>query len=279
MISGCLHNDLIPVSIKLKSTLKSARANQILRKAEKELLQTRIKSINYILDNTSKQLEECRSQLAAIISTQRLRECQDFVDKVGEIRFNKVKQRQLNKLNLLTIRKEGNITRSYNNTNTNNLTLQANSQVNHISSQARGGSTPPQATTPPGKVTFLPRQVLPLEMLVPLQQLYRQTVRPGKEVLLPRLVLSLPGKTTVFPRQVPLLLPGKLLPLRQLLSFQGKEVVPPRPLPSFHQWKAAAHLIPLALPKQVKSTILPVLLGKAIGAPQAQVHPGLPGGQ
>ena len=46
---------------------KSARANKILRKAEKELLQTRVKSINYILDNTSKQLEECRSQLAAII--------------------------------------------------------------------------------------------------------------------------------------------------------------------------------------------------------------------
>ena len=58
----CLHNDLIPVSIKLKLTLKSARANKILRKAEKELLQTRVKSINYILDNSSKQLEEGRSQ-------------------------------------------------------------------------------------------------------------------------------------------------------------------------------------------------------------------------
>ena len=30
----CLHNDLIPVSIKLKSTLKSARTNKILQKAE-----------------------------------------------------------------------------------------------------------------------------------------------------------------------------------------------------------------------------------------------------
>ena len=136
----------------------------------------------------------------AIISTQRLKECQDFVDKVGEIRFNKVKQRQLNKFNLLTIRKEGNITSS-NNTNTNNLTLQANSQVNQISSQARGESAPPWATTLPlGKVTALPRQVLPPEMLASLQQLYRQTVRPGKEALLPRMVLSLPGKTTVFPR-------------------------------------------------------------------------------
>ena len=179
----CLHNDLIPVSIKLKSTLKSTRANKILRKAEKDLLQARIKTINFILDNTSKQLEECRSQLTAIFSIQRLRECQDFIDKVGEIRFNKVKQRQLNKLNLLTIRKEGNITRSNTNLNNHNLNSQTNSQVNQISqasppsgednrssqavpphgeastslppsqanSQAREGGTPPQAgAIPPG---------------------------------------------------------------------------------------------------------------------------------
>ena len=82
----CIHNDLVPSSIKLKST----RANQILRIAEKDLLQARVKSINYILDQTSKQLEECRSKLATIVSTQKLRECQDFVDKVGETRFNKV---------------------------------------------------------------------------------------------------------------------------------------------------------------------------------------------
>ena len=84
----------------------------------------------------------------AIISTQRLRECQDFVDKVGEIRFNKVKQRQLNKFNLLTIRKEGNITRSNTNLNNHNLNSQTNSQVNQIS-QVREGSAPPQASPPP----------------------------------------------------------------------------------------------------------------------------------
>ena len=146
----CLHNDLIPVSMKLKSTLKSTRANKILRKAEKDLLQARIKTINFTLDNTSKQLEESRSQLAAIISTQRLRECQDFVDKVGEIRFNKVKQRQLNKFNLLTIRKEGNIPRSNTNLNNHNLNSQTNRQVNQIS-QAREGSAPPQASPPSGE--------------------------------------------------------------------------------------------------------------------------------
>ena len=194
----CLHNDLIPVSIKLKSTIKSTRAKQILKKAEKELLQARIKSINFILDNTSRQLEECRSKLVTIISTQKLRECQDFVDKVSENRFNKVKQRQINKLNLLTIRKEGNITRSYTNPNNYNHNHNHNSQANrqvisqaaprgrqqvfpgrsplhgeastspaplHASSQAREGGTPPLAGTtpiPPGEDTSLPQVSTPL---------------------------------------------------------------------------------------------------------------------
>ena len=93
----CLHKDLVPVSIKLKSTLKTDRAKKIVRKAEKDLIQARIKSINSILNNVAKQTEECRSQLASIISTERLRECQGFVDKVGEIRFNKDKLRQIKK--------------------------------------------------------------------------------------------------------------------------------------------------------------------------------------
>ena len=86
----------------------------------------------------------------AIISTQRLRECQDFIDKVGEIRFNKVKQRQLNKFNLLTIRNEGNITRSNTNLNNHNLNSQTNSQVNQIS-QAREGKCSSPGLSSPGE--------------------------------------------------------------------------------------------------------------------------------
>ena len=98
----CIHKDLIAVSIKLKSTIKTAKARQIIRKAEKDLLQTRVKAINSILENVAKQTEECRTQLASIISAQRLRECQGFIDKVSEIRFTKVRQRQLNKYNIVT---------------------------------------------------------------------------------------------------------------------------------------------------------------------------------
>ena len=58
----CIHKDLIPVSIKLKSTLKTEKSKKIVRKAEKDLLQARVKAINSILDNVSKQTELCRSQ-------------------------------------------------------------------------------------------------------------------------------------------------------------------------------------------------------------------------
>ena len=128
----CLHKELIPVSIKLKSTLKTEKARKIIRKAEKDLLQARIKAVNSILDNVAKQTVECRSQLAFIISAQRLRECQRFIDKVGEIRFTKVKQRQLNKYNILLNKKEGNITRANATTNPSNLDSQAGRQASAL---------------------------------------------------------------------------------------------------------------------------------------------------
>ena len=106
----CLHKELIPVSIKLKSTLTTSRARQIIRKAEKDFLQARVKAINNILDQVTRQTEECRTNLASIISAERLTECQGFINKVSEIRFIKVRQRQLNKFNHLITKKEGNIT-------------------------------------------------------------------------------------------------------------------------------------------------------------------------
>ena len=274
----CLHNDLIPVSIKLKSTLKSTRANKILRKAEKDLLQARIKTINFILDNTSKQLEECRSKLATIISTQRLRECQDFVDKVSEIRFNKVKQRQLNNFNLLTIRKEGNITRSITNLNyhNHNLNSQTNSQVNPIpqasppsgednrssqagpphgeastsppssqaNSQAREGGAPPQASALvlpfPGKTAVFSRLPPP----------------PSHRLVLPRLVLPLPGKMAVFPRPLPPPSPRPVLH-RLALPLPGKMAVFPWPLPPPSPRLVLSRQV---LPLPGKTTVFPRLL-------------------
>ena len=259
----CIHNDLVPSSIKLKSTLKSTRANKILSKAEKDLLQARVKSINYTLDQTSKQLEECRSKLATIVSTQKLRECQDFIDKVGEIRFNKVKLRQLNKLNLLTITKEGNITRS-NNTNTNNLAScnLNNSQVNHSNSQVnppREGITPSQAnppTTTPSQTNTPPR-----EGIIPSQAntiLPREASMPPATALPPRKASASPA-TALPPGEASAPLASTLPPATREGITPSQANTPLRPLLT---------LTPLGPPRQVKLAITLGLPGKAIGAPQ-----------
>ena len=105
-----LHNDLVPVSIKLKSTLRSERAKKILRLVEKQLLQTRLKSINSLLDNKAKQLELTRSKITSILPAPRYQQCQEFVEKIKETRFTKFRERQVRKFNNLLNRKEGSIT-------------------------------------------------------------------------------------------------------------------------------------------------------------------------
>ena len=81
----CIHSELVPVSIKLKSTLKSERAKKILRMAEKQLRQTRLKSINSLLDNNTKQLDITRSKIVSILTAPNYQQCQEFIEKKGTI--------------------------------------------------------------------------------------------------------------------------------------------------------------------------------------------------
>ena len=74
---------------------------------------------------------------------ERLRECQDFINKVNEFRFNKVRQRQINKLNHLVSKKEGNIT----------IANAVNNTTNSVNRQAQAPRNPTLATVllPPGE--------------------------------------------------------------------------------------------------------------------------------
>ena len=137
----CIHQELIPVSIKLKTTINTPKARQIIRKAEKELLQARVKAINNILVQVDREIEECRAKLAAIISAERLEQCQGFINKVSELRFNKVKQRQINKLDHLVAKKEGNI---------------ATANANYINQINRLVQSPPRSRNPTPATALLP---------------------------------------------------------------------------------------------------------------------------
>ena len=113
---------------------------------------------------------------------------QGFIDKVGEIRFTKVRQRQLNKYNMLLNKKEGNITRANatNLTNSNNLVSQAGSQAS-TSLPPGEGNNPSQTGRQTG--ALLPsRERSYLYQAGPPRQLL--TFPQVKEAVLPRLLLS-----------------------------------------------------------------------------------------
>ena len=217
----CLHKDLVPVSIKLKSTLKRDRAKKIVRKTEKDLIQARIKSINSTLNNVAKQTEECRSQLVSIISTERLRECQGFIDKVGEIRFNKVKLRQIKKFQNLVNKKEGNITWSSNNNNNNNLpqagnNITANRQAGaHLPPREGSSTTPARPLPPPGEgegPRFPPSK---------LRFLFSGHISP-----------SFPGRKQFLPGNCSPSLPGNCSP-----SLRGSKQFSPSNCSPSYQWR------------------------------------------
>ena len=101
-----------------------------------------MKAINNILDQVDREIQDCRAKLASIILQERLEQCQGFTNKVSELRFNKVKQRQINKLNHLVSKKEGNITIV-----SNNITLNRQDQ----SPPSSRNPTPATALLPPGE--------------------------------------------------------------------------------------------------------------------------------
>ena len=110
-------------------------------------------AINNILEQVDRESQDCRDKLASIISQERLEQCQDFINKVSELRFNKVKQRQINKLNHLVTKKEGNITISnnkYNYKQVSSIHAQPPQPYSgHCSPSPQGRRQPPLATAHP----------------------------------------------------------------------------------------------------------------------------------
>ena len=97
----CISKGLIPVSVRLKTTIRTGKASNVIRKAERDLLQASVKSIKSLLGYSTKQKDLSRSKLASILPNTSMKECQEVIDKVSEFRHFKEKQRQINKFNKL----------------------------------------------------------------------------------------------------------------------------------------------------------------------------------
>ena len=93
---------LVSVSVRLKSTSnsRSRSAREIIHRAEKQLLQDS-QCISGILHDTGVKVDIWRSRLSSLVKSSKMVRCIEFMNKVRELRFIKVRHRQVNKFHIL----------------------------------------------------------------------------------------------------------------------------------------------------------------------------------
>ena len=94
----CLKREIIPVSIKLKTSIHTRKASEIIRRAEKQLLNEFIRSINNMIEINMFRRDTYFHQLERVIDHETLQECKNFINKVRECRHKKVLERQKKKI-------------------------------------------------------------------------------------------------------------------------------------------------------------------------------------
>ena len=90
-----------PVSLRLKRNIPTDRGRRIIEKAEKQLLEERVRQINNTIDVCSHLTYTCIKELKGKIQPDLFEECQVFIDKIREWRHKTVLDRHLIKFERL----------------------------------------------------------------------------------------------------------------------------------------------------------------------------------
>ena len=100
----CLSQGLAPVSIKLKSAVKTPKGTYIVRKAEKMLMNERVRAIN---NSINCRIDTCINHLERLLEKEVLEECYRFILERREKRHIQTQKRQIKKFNRLWQRNTG----------------------------------------------------------------------------------------------------------------------------------------------------------------------------
>ena len=80
----CLSKGLIPVSIKLKTKVQTPKGNQILGKAERMLMNERVRNINNTITMLNQQADTCINKLESILNQDVMEKCHEFINNTRE---------------------------------------------------------------------------------------------------------------------------------------------------------------------------------------------------
>ena len=94
----CLSKGLVPVSIHLTKNIKTPKGLQIIRRAERALMNERIRSINNTLNMVSNLRDTCKHQLREVLNDEWMDRCTVFIEVGREQQHLKTLERQKQKV-------------------------------------------------------------------------------------------------------------------------------------------------------------------------------------
>ena len=97
----CLDKGLVPVSLILKNLIRTQRGRGIIYKAKKQLLNERIKNINYTLECHEHEGYMYQSELKELIDQEMWNASIAEIERRKELRHRRVMERQISKFNRL----------------------------------------------------------------------------------------------------------------------------------------------------------------------------------
>ena len=96
----CLGSGITSVSLKLKNIIRTHRSDCIIQKAERSLLNERVRNINNALDQLDHDRYMYEPKLSAILDPDLMEECKGFMKVPKEARHMKVMECQKKKLKI-----------------------------------------------------------------------------------------------------------------------------------------------------------------------------------
>ena len=102
----CLSKGLVPVSICLTKNIKTPKGLQIVRRAERALMNERIRSINNTLNMVSNLRDTCKNQLRESLNDEWMDRCIEFIEVGREQQHLKTLERQNQKYDRLLAREK-----------------------------------------------------------------------------------------------------------------------------------------------------------------------------
>ena len=97
----CVHNNVTPTSIRLKSSVKGEAAQKILRKTEKKLLNVRIRQCTYTLEKLEEKKEATKDRVLKELSDNDKQEVEEFIAHAQAWQFEDTKSKQRQKFDKL----------------------------------------------------------------------------------------------------------------------------------------------------------------------------------